>query len=88
MIDSLGHPLVVGTKVLTSRHREVALTYVTAITKVTETALYVDVESRRWCIEEDGYKSFTHSVRRLPHQFIAIGEQYEYNKANYPENQL
>lgn len=85
MHDILGHPLEVGTRVLTQAYYGVNFEMVTTIEKVTKKAVYLPVESYGYDSEAKKWLPQRHLVRRRPDQMIAIQAQLHYNHKNYPE---
>ena len=88
MHDAIGHPLEVGTKVLTPAHYCVAYTEIATVTKVTRLAVYVDMYCTSWNYELNHQERGVRSLRRRPDQMIAIGAQYKHNQKRVPENLL
>lgn len=88
MLDALGHPLEVGTTILTTKHYETEFSLVTKIVKRTSKAAYIEVDAYVWCEDTRQHILTRKPVRRKAHQMIAISAQLDYNQTNYPENQL
>ena len=88
MHDAIGHPLEVGTKVLTPAYFSVAYTEIATVTKVTRLAVYVDMYCSYWNNGLGRRVTGVRSLRRRPDQMIAIGAQHKYNQKNYPENMI
>ena len=86
MNDVLGHPLEVGTLVLTQPHYSTEYRLVVAVAKVTKKAVYVPIACDYW--DGKGFATETRLIRRRPDQMVAIGNQYSYNKRTYPENMI
>lgn len=86
MNDVMGHPLEVGTKVLTPAHCSTAYTEVATIDKVTRRAVYVNLYCQHWDREKGTFIEGMRSLRRRPDQMVAIAAQHRHNKKNYPEN--
>ena len=79
MHDILGHPLEVGTRVLTPPYYGVNFEIVTTIRKVTKKAVYLSFEVYDYDRERKGYAIREHLVRRRPNQMIAVDAQLKYN---------
>lgn len=88
MHDIMGHPLEVGTKVLTPEHYGVSYTQIATIVKVTRVAVYVDLYCSHWDRQKGDIVVGVRALRRRPDQMVAIGAQYEYNQKNFPENMI
>lgn len=88
MNDIMGHPLEVGTKVLTQAHYSTAFTEIATVTKVTRLAVYVELFCQHWDMKRQCMVEGVRPLRRRPEQMVAIGAQYKHNMKNYPENML
>ncbi len=81
-IDALGHPIKVGSIVLTTPHWNPTFSVTTKVIKITKKSIVVELPSNTY-VDKRLIK-----IRRKPHQVIVIDKQLKYNQKTFPENLL
>lgn len=92
MIDILGHPIEAGMTVLTNKYYTATMGEITTVDRVTEKAVIVTVNAAGtyWDKENKKYIRFSgrKQIRKRPDQILVIDKQLDFNRSEYPENQL